>query len=410
MSNYRRGAIFGLTVAEMFILLTFILLIALLGLVLSEESDPQTGTENSAQEWVRPEEIMTLVNASEEERQAQEMAESARAIAENERDQALEKTEEVQNEAEMAQAAVEHERNLAHESVEEARQAQEMAESARAVAENERDQALEKVEEAQKEAEMAQAAVERERNLAHESVEEARQAQEIAESARAVAENERDQALEKVEEAQKEVKLAQAAVERERNLAHKSVEEARQAQEMAKEAQNAREQAELASTNFERERDLARRNLDLLRHKGENPPCWYKVVNTGEGKMRERRLYAFKVAIYEDGIELGQLTPPPGGALDDSSNSYADEWIQLRLDKLPYGKRLDDNEFENTVSYLYEMGMNRQVRTYECVFSVSVWDKTPDYAKQRWQYAHDELIERFFNAYTMKDRKWEDIE
>lgn len=410
MSNYRRGAIFGLTVAEMFILLTFILLIALLGLILSEESDPQTGTENSAQEWVRPEEILTLVNASEEARQAQEMAESARVIAENERDQALEKAEEAQKEAELAQAAVEHERNLAHESVEEARQAQEIAESARAIAENERDQALEKAKEAQKEVELAQAAVERERNLAHKTVEEARKAQEMAESARAVAENELDQALEKAEEALREAELAQAAVERERNLAHKSVEEARKAQEMAMEAQNARKQAELASANFKHERDLARRDLDLLRHKGENPPCWYKVVNAGEGKTRERRLYAFKVAIFEDGIELGQLTPPPGGALDDSSDTYADEWAQLRLDKLPYGERLDDNEFENAVSYLYEMGMNRQVRTYECVFSVSVWDKTPDHAKERWQYAHDELIERLFNAYTMKDLKWEDIE
>ena len=357
MSNYRRGAIFGLTVAEMFILLTFILLIALLGLVLSEESDPQTETDNSAQVWERPEEIQTLVNAAEEARKAQEMAESARAVAENERDLALEKAEEAQREAELAQAAVEHERNLAHESVEEARKAQEKAESARAVAENER-----------------------------------------------------DRALEKAEEAQKEVELAQAAVERERNLAQKSVEEARKSQEIAREAQNALKQAELASETFEDERDLARRDLDLLRHKGENPACWYEVVDAGEGKTRERRLYAFKVAIYEDGIELGQLTPPPGGAVDDNGGPYADEWVKLQLGELPYGKRLNDNEFENTVSYLHEMGNNRKVRTYECVFSVIVWDKTPDHAKERWQYAHDELIERFFSAYTTKNLKWEDFE
>ena len=37
MSSYRRGAILGLTVAETFILLTFLLLIALLGLVLEDE-------------------------------------------------------------------------------------------------------------------------------------------------------------------------------------------------------------------------------------------------------------------------------------------------------------------------------------------------------------------------------------
>ena len=344
MSNYRRGAIFGLTVAEMFILLTFILLIALLGLNQSEESDPQADTETSARVWVRPEEIQTLVNAAEE----------------------------AQKKAELAHAAVERERDLAQRTVEEVRKAQEVAELARASAEEERDQAREKAEEAQKKAELAHAAVERERDLAQRTVEEVRKAQEVAELARASAEEERDQGREKTEEAQKKAELAHAAVER--------------------------------------ERDLALRDLILLRHKGENPPCWYEVVNAGEGKTRERRLYAFKVAIYEDGIELGQLTPPPGGAVDDSSDTYADEWVQLQVGELPYGERLDDDEFEDAVRHLHEKGKNRQVRTYECVFSVRVWDETPDHAKERWQYAHDELIEQFFNAYTMKELKWEDVE
>ena len=98
MSNYRRGAIFGLTVAEMFILLTFILLIALLGLIQSEESDSQADTETSARVWVRPEEIQTLVNAAEE----------------------------AQKKAELAHAAVERERDLAQRTVEEVRKAQEV--------------------------------------------------------------------------------------------------------------------------------------------------------------------------------------------------------------------------------------------------------------------------------------------
>ena len=316
MSNYRRGAIFGLTVAEMFILLTFILLIALLGLIQSEESGTQADTKTSARVWMRPEEIQTLVSAAEK---------------------------------------------------------------------------------AQIKAALAYAAVEQERNLARKTIEETRRSQEMAELARAAAESERDRALEMAEEAQIEAELAHDAVGRERNLAHKKIEDARR-------------EVELASSIIERERDQALRDLELFRQKGENPPCWYEVINTGDGKMRERRLYVFKVAIYEDGIELGKLTPPPGGAVDDSDDTYANEWVRLQLGDLPYGKRLDGNEFEDAVRYLHEKGKNRQVRTYECVFSVRVWDETPDHAKERWQYAHDELIERFFNAYTMKDLKWEDIE
>ena len=42
MNSYRRGAVLGLTVAETFILLTFLLLIALLGLIQQEEPFPET--------------------------------------------------------------------------------------------------------------------------------------------------------------------------------------------------------------------------------------------------------------------------------------------------------------------------------------------------------------------------------
>ena len=166
MSDYRRGAVLGLTVAETFILLTFLLLVAMLGLTHGDEPLPKPDTANPPQGWVRPEEIKTLVNA----------AKQARAAAERERDQA-------------------------HEEAEEARKAQ-------------------------AEAEQAHAAVERELNQ-------------------------------------------------------------------------------------------TRRELALLRRKGKNPPCWYQIVSAGEGKTREKRYYAFNVAIHEDSIELAPRTAPPGGAFDD---------------------------------------------------------------------------------------------
>ena len=295
MSGYRRGAVLGLTVAETFILLTFLLLIALLGLAHQDESLPKPDT--APREWVPPEEIETLVNAAEAARKAQEEAEQARAAAERERDQAHEKTEE------------------------------------------------------------------------------AHKAQEEAEQARLAAEDELDRADEKVGEAHK-----------------------------------AREEAEQLRAAAERERDEARGDLVLLRRKGKNPPCWYRIVSAGEGKKREKPYYAFNVAIYEDSIELAPRTTPPGGAFDDGGETYANEWKRLHIEELPYGKELSDDEFTEAVSDLVAQGRNRQVRTYECVFSVMVWDKTPDHAKKRWKDAHDRIIEGSFSAYTVRDLEWKGVE
>ena len=333
MNGYRRGAVFGLTVAEIFILLTFLLLIALLGLIQEEETLLQPDTPSAPRVWVRPEEIQTLVNAAKEASKAQEESELARVAAERERDQAQEK-------------------------VEEASKAQEESELARIAAERERDQA-------QEESELARAAAVRERDQAQEKVEEARKTQEESELARIAAERERDQA---------------------------------------------QEEAELAHAAAERERDQARRDLALLRRKGENPPCWYKTVSVGKGKTRERRHYVFNVAIYEDSIELAPRTAPPGGAFDDGGGTYADEWKRLQIEDLLYGNKLSDNEFTEAVSDLVAQGKNRQVRTYECVFSVMVWDMTPVHAKKRWKDVHDNLIENFFNAYTVQDIEWKGIE
>ena len=297
MSGYRRGAVLGLTVAETFILLTFLLIIALLGLIQGDEPLPEPGEPEAPRIWVRPERIETLVNEAKEAQKAKELAEEDRAAAERERDQA------------------------------------------------------------------------------HERAEQARKAQEDAEQARAAAERERDQAREQAEQAQRAV-----------------------------------EEADQARADAEREHEQAQTDLETLRRKGKNPPCWYQVVDAGEGKTREKPDYAFNVAIHEDSIELAPRTPPQGGALDDGGGPYEDEWKRLQLDELPYGKPLSDDEFTEVVRDLVAQGRNRQVRTYECVFSVMVWDKTPDHAKKRWKDAHDRIIEGSFSAYTVQDLVWKGFE
>ncbi len=286
MSSYRRGAVLGLTVAEAFILFTFLLLIALLGL--SQPDDPQLESDPSSPPriWVRPEEIETLVNSAKQAREARDQAEHALAAAQQELDQ-------TRDNAERAQRAAE-----------------------------------------------------------------------AAANGRAAAERERDQAHQRAELAAKDLNHAEKAVA------------------------------------------IAKRNLELFRRKGENPPCWYQIVKAGENKTREKPHYLFNVAIHEDSIELARRPPPPGGAADDGDTPYVEEWRRLRIAGLPYGRRLSDEEFSDAVTDLVARGRNSQVRSYECVFSVMVWDKTPNHAKERWKYAHDRIIEGSFSAYTVQDLEW----
>ena len=308
MSSYRRGAVLGLTVAETFILLTFLLLIALLGLVLEDEPvsehdlagvrgldlayEPLAGDGPAV--WVRPpEEIETLISELQRARAGKEEAERGLVDAMRDRDR-------------------------------------------------------------------AQEAARRERV------------------------------------ARKEAEGDLVAAERDRD----------RAQETARRERVARKEAEGDLVAAERDRDRARHNLALLRRKGENPPCWYRVVSAGEGRTREKPYYLFNAAIYEHSIELAPRTPPPGGAADDGGGPYVDEWKRLRIDDLPYGRKLSDADFAKAVSGVVAQGRNRQVRTYECIFSVMVWDKTPDHAKRRWKDAHDRIIEGSFSAYTVRDLQW----
>ena len=84
MSDYRRGTVLGLTIAETFILLTFFLLIALLGLIPRDEPLPEADAPSPPRVWLPPDRIETLVNDAKEARKALQEAEQGRAAAESE--------------------------------------------------------------------------------------------------------------------------------------------------------------------------------------------------------------------------------------------------------------------------------------------------------------------------------------
>ena len=139
-------------------------------------------------------------------------------------------------------------------------------------------------------------------------------------------------------------------------------------------------------------------------------------MRTRERYVRGLTTYSM-CAICEDTFILARREAPLGGPCDntpegacdnrDRGRLYADEWKRLKIDDLPYGKSLNENEFREATKDLVAQGKNGQVRPYGCVFSVSVWDKIPDHSKKRWKEAHDRVIEGSFSAYTVKEDEWE---
>ena len=387
MNGYRRGAVLGLTVAETFLLLTFLLLlvIALVSLVESEDAQIE---QDSPVIWIRPETIETLVRAI-------RVANLAKFTAEQTLDEALTRLEAAQRAqmvAEEALSAAEIEEDDARVRIAEARAAQRAAERMR-------DEALaiaQTAHRAQKAAEDTLAAAEIEEDDARARVAEARAAQKAAEQMR-------DEALAIAQSEQRARRAAEDAL----TIAETAEDDARL---RLAEAVTARLDAENTLTKVIEERDSARRALEHLQLKGENPPCWYVIVEEPDGSTREKPLYVFNVGIKENSIVLSRRSIPDGSAWDDSGGPYEDEWKHLGIDELPYDYGLTEDEFRGAVASLVEQGRNRQVRTYECIFYVQLWDLTPDDAKGRWKDAHDRIIEGLFGAYTVQDDPWPGVE
>lgn len=150
----------------------------------------------------------------------------------------------------------------------------------------------------------------------------------------------------------------------------------------------------------------AKHELHMLRTKGINPPCWYRTVPTEDGATREKAHYTFKIAVFDEHMVVLREATPPGGAADDSDDSFAIEAGRLKLDALPYGQPLSNRAFREHFAAVRDAGQSAQVRTYPCIFFVRVWDRTSPSAKNRWQRANDETIESLFGTYRVKDDPW----
>ena len=231
--------------------------------------------------------------------------------------------------------------------------------------------------------------------------------------ARALAneEEKRRQAEEDADEALAAAGAARAAAE----TAEAALHEAQTAkQEAEQEAQAAREAVDEAR----RQTDAVRRQLAALqtpetkltqrtgssRQKGIDPPCWYTPVRRADGTIREKALYLMDVAIHDRHIVLGRRSPPPGGP-DDEEGSYAAEFEQMGVHRLPYGKRLTNTQARRALQGIGEQGRNAKIRSYPCISYAQVWDRTGTTSKQRWREAHENLVQRYLGTYVVRDMR-----
>ena len=153
------------------------------------------------------------------------------------------------------------------------------------------------------------------------------------------------------------------------------------------------------------EAEQAKADLDILRRKGQNPPCWYETVAEGNG-TREKAHYVFNIAVHDEYMVVGRREIPPGGADDDNGRPYTEEAENLDLEDIRYDTPLTDAEMRRQMRPIFDLGKGREVRSYSCIFSVKVWDRTSPGAKARWKEAHDGTLERLFGTYVVQDDPW----
>lgn len=353
-NEYRRGTVLGLTIAEIFILLIFLVLLAFLGLANNWEkkekeylADQQLLSEwrDVLEEFQAPEEIRTLHSKAkrlEQQLDGREAADTEKRLAALSR-----KNVELREEIE----AIRRERKELHD------------ENTRLSQEN--------------------SALQEERNSLREDSAVARR------------------------DAEQEAAALREEIETIRKQRDESIRDNRRLSNMYTELREERDALHEQAADAEQETDRIRAEFDTFRRKGQNPPCWYETVPAGDG-TREKAHYLFDIAVHDEYMVVRRRPIPPGRADDDHGRPYAEEAGDLGLEDIPFGDRLTDEEMNRHMKPIRDLGRDRKVRSYSCIFWVKVWDRTSRDAKLRWKQAHDEILEGLFGTYVVKDDPWPD--
>ena len=136
--------------------------------------------------------------------------------------------------------------------------------------------------------------------------------------------------------------------------------------------------------------------------KGIDPPCWYWIKDS-DITRKERPHHLMDVAVHDGHLLIRLHGPPSGRAVEvdgtEANTSYEEEYGTLPLDSLRLRSDpqvISLREFAELTRPILDMGKNKQVREYSCVFYAKVWDKTSATAKKRWKEAENQIRDAFY--------------
>lgn len=133
--------------------------------------------------------------------------------------------------------------------------------------------------------------------------------------------------------------------------------------------------------------------------KGQDSPCWFRMATRPNGESYERAVYLFHVRIDDKSIFVKDIEAP--------TSQYAVQKSRLRFDRESLDRYLTNEEFIQAFTPLKEDAENRKVRLdRRCTFYVMVWDATSETNKTRYKEAHDWVVEAIFITYPVQYDPW----
>ena len=151
----------------------------------------------------------------------------------------------------------------------------------------------------------------------------------------------------------------------------------------------------LADDNAMVRRELA----DIDKPIGQDSPCWFTEARRSNGKPYERPTYIFHVRITDNEIYVHDVAAP--------TDAYNTQKPRLPFDRSALGRALSDTAFVAAFQPLKQAGEDRQVREdRRCTFYVAVWDATSETNKRRYKRAHNDVVQAVFNTYEYRADPW----
>ena len=156
--------------------------------------------------------------------------------------------------------------------------------------------------------------------------------------------------------------------------------------------------AELAK--LERENSDLRRESELVDDlKGQDSPCWFRPATRENAEPYERAIYLFNILIGDEDIFIQDVAA--------ATPEYREQKSRLPFDRDSLNRPLTDDEFLKAFEPLKRAAENREVRLdRRCTFYVAVWDATSETNKPRYKRAHNQVVQKVFNTYEYIHKPW----